>query len=623
MLDSLRGFATTWMGKLFGAVLLVGLAGFGISGVLTGIGTNTIAKVGGQDISVRDFQRVYNVQLNNAAAQIGTIPTAEQAMAFGLPSAAVTQLANQAAMTDLGQNFGLGVSDERLGTLVRNDPSFGSVLGAFDQDNFQRILQQNGYTQNEYFAEQSNAARAQQIELGLFGGVTAPETASKLVNRFTTDTRTVDFFVINPTTIETPADPTEAELQAYLNENQADYRTLPTRTVNVMVLTPEAIAKRIEISKETIDAEYERTKSRYAKPEFRTISQVILPSDLLVQLFEQGQAAGKSLDDLIAETSLPVTELGTLSAGQITDTALKDAAFSLSEGAFTLIPAAQGMRAIAVTKIDPAGQQTVSEVSAEIAEKLQLRQARDSYIDILDQIEEFRAAFKPLNEIADNFTLEIKSIDVTASGAALADVTDIPEAGRGRVASAIFSAEQGALSPTVALSANLNVWFDIEEVTDARDQTLDELRDELTTTIVNERTEAATLKEAQSIIDEIKGGTAFVDAAVARNVFAQLSPSFSRQGDGSPIIDAAVANAAFAGGPGHVGYAKNGEEDYVVFQVIDIASNGDELPEATADNVNRVFVDSLYGSFLSGVRDSIGVSINQGVLERTLGLNGQ
>ena len=40
-----------------GGFLLVGLAGFGITGVLTSIGTNTVARVGDRDISTLDFQR--------------------------------------------------------------------------------------------------------------------------------------------------------------------------------------------------------------------------------------------------------------------------------------------------------------------------------------------------------------------------------------------------------------------------------------------------------------------------------------------------------------------------------------------------------------------------------------
>lgn len=622
MLDSLRGFATTWMGKLLGALLLVGLAGFGVTGVLTGIGTNNVANVGSQEITIRDFQRVYNSLLNNVAATTGAIPTPQQAVAFGLPTAAINQLANQAALTDMGRDFGLGVSDERLGKIIRDDPSFGGVLGSFEEANFQRVLEQNGYTQNEYFADQTDAARRQQISIALFAGMTAPKTSVDLINRYSTDTRTIDYFVLGGTAIETPDEPTPAEIEAYLSENQSQYRTQPTRNVEVMVLSPQALVQGINIADADIAADYERTKANYTKPATRTVSQAILSSDFLVDLFEDGLVKGKSFDQMIEETSIPVTDLGTLSRAQITDEALGDAAFDLAEGEYSLIRAAQGIRAVSVSNVDPGGQQSLDEVRDQITEKLKLRQARDEFIDVLDQIEELRAAFRPLDEIAGRFGLVVTELDVTANGDALDAIAAIPQDSRSRVASAIFSVEEGNLAPTVTLGANLNVWFDLKSITTARDQTVEEVGDEVRQLLMDERIDAALSTLANDIVDEINAGSNFADAAAARSLFPQLSQAFGRRGDGSAVIDAQVASAAYGGGPGYVGSARNSDEDYVVFQVVDISNSGDEVQPETVDFVDRAVLDGLYQAFVTSVREDIGISINENVLTQVLALDG-
>ena len=59
-----------------GGFLLVGLAGFGINNVIADLGSNTVAKVGGEDITSRQFLRAYQNQLNQVAQQIGSVPTA-------------------------------------------------------------------------------------------------------------------------------------------------------------------------------------------------------------------------------------------------------------------------------------------------------------------------------------------------------------------------------------------------------------------------------------------------------------------------------------------------------------------------------------------------------------------
>lgn len=621
MLDSLRNFATTWVGKVIGGFLVLGLV-FGFSGALTGIGSNTVAHVGSESITIRDFQRAYNSQLNAAAAQRGSIPTSQEALALGIPSAAINRLASDAAMTALGREFGLGASDERLGQMLRADPNFGGTLGNFDAANFQRALQQNGFTENEYFKSQTDAVRRQQIAIAIFGGTKIPEAAQKLINRYGSDTRTIDYFVLNSAGLLPPADPTDDEIVAYLAENQTTYRTIPTRTAQLMVLSPEAIAAGIEVSDEDVAAQYERTKATFLRIETRDVHQVILSSDILVRWFEMGIESGKSFDAIIEESGLPVTDLGSLTKAQIIDTTLAEAAFGLEDDAYTLIPAAQGMRAVMVTNIVPGGQQSLDDVRDQVEERLKNRQARDSYIDILDQIEELRAAFRPLDEIASRYGLDLTEVPLTANGAALSAIDAIPADGYRRVATAIFTAEQGNLAPTVALGASRNVWFDLLQIEPARDQTIDEVRDQINETMLAERTNDALLAQVDQVIADMATGQPFADVAVSLNQFPQLSQAFTRRGIGSAVISGDVAAATFSGGAGFFGSARNSDGDYVIFQVVDVTSSTDEIEVAAREFVDSAIIDSLYGNFISALRDDAGVSINQDVLGQLLALDG-
>jgi len=622
MLDSLRSFATTWLGKVLGAFLLVGLAGFGISGVLTGIGSDTVARVGSAEITTRDFQRAYNAQINAAAQRMGSLPTAEQAVALGIPSAALNKLASDAVLDTMGAEFGLGASDAQLGKMLREDPNFAGLLGNFDAANFQRVLQQTGYTENEYLNAQTKAVRRQQIITAIFGGAKAPETVQNLIAHYSADTRAIDYFVLNDAGILPPEEPTDAEMAAYLAENQADYRTIPTRTVKVMVLSPDAIAAGITLADEDIAAEYERTKASFNRTETRDVKQVVLATDEAVKAFEDGLAAGTPFDQLVADNNLRVTDLGTLSEAAITDKPLAAAAFGLEEGAYTLIPGALGQRAVSVSNIVTGGQQSLDEVRDQVAERLKQKQARDSYIDVLDQIEELRAAFRPLDEIATRYNLALNEMPVTANGEALAAVEGIPADSRGRVAAAIFDAEQGDLAPTVALSSTLNIWFDIEKVEAARDQSLDEVKDAVQEAMMATRVDAALQAQVDEVTARLEAGDAFADIAVSLNQFPQLSQPFTRQGDGSPVIDQSVAMAAFGGGEGHFGAARNSAGDYVIFQVDSINALEPDINAQTRDFVDNAVLDSIYGDFITALRNDAGININQAVLTQLLGLDG-
>lgn len=621
MLDGLRALAKTWIGKILGAFLIVGLAGFGISNVLFDIGGNKVASVGSEDISVRSFQREYNNRLNGFAQQIGRLPTSEEALAFGIPGAVLQQLGAEAALNQMGESMGIGVSDARLSKMLREDPSFGDILGKFDPDNFSRVLQQAGYTEQEYFDLQRNAARRQQVAQGLFIGSPVPQAAIELVNRYGSDKRTLDYFTLGAGNLmmDVPA-PTEEDLAAYLAANQETYRTLETRTIDVLALTIDTLAATKTITDEDVTAEYERTKDSRVRIEKRTIRQVPLATTAQQGWFERGKTAGKSFDELVTETGLTPTDIGTLSQAEITDTDLATAAFGLAQGDFAIIPGIGGQRAITVTAIEAGGQITLEESRDEIRANLAEKAARAEYVEILDQIEELRAAFQPLPQIAERFGLPLTEVKVTEGATELSAVPAIPADQYGRVSTAVFAAEEGKLAPTVAISANSNVWFDLKATDVARDQTLDEVRDAVTTAWTDEKTAAAVQAEVDKAMAQLEAGTPFADVAVGLNQFPQLSQPLTRAGDVAPL-DQAVAAAAYAGGEGHFGSAVNADGDHVVFQVVEIVPGEEGLAQDVGGYIAETRQNTLYNDFMSGLRDAQGLQVNQQVLTQLLALD--
>lgn len=620
MLDNLRKFATTLPGKILGAFLLIGLAGFGVSGLLTSVGANTVATVGDQDISSLDFQRSYQRELNATAQQIGQMPTAEQALQFGIPTTVLSRLATEKMLTRMGGEFGLGVSDERVAADLREDPAFGGTLGGFDRNTFELTLQRNGFTESEFFQSRRDAARRQQLAMALFGELPVPDTINQLVRRFGEDQRIINYMVLSTDNLLPVAEPTEAELAEYLAANQTDYRTSEIRQVDVMVLTPEILASGYEISDAEIAAEYERTSQNYVKIERRTISQLPLPADATVRWFELGIANGKSFETLLEETGLTATSLGTLAQAAITDSALATAAFELEEGEYTVIPGVLGQRAVYVSDIEPGGQMELEAAAPQVEERLRLTRAREEYIDVLDRVEEQRAAFIELDEIAEGVGLEVETLDVTAGGDALEGIGGLTESDATQVSQRIFAGSEGELTPSVALGANKTVWFDLNSVEPARDQTLDEVRDEVFADAMAERQDVALGQKATEIVSALASGEPFDNVAVNNNLFPEISAPFGRGGDGSDAITAEVASAAYQGGVGHIGSARDASGRFVVFEVTSIEESEEPLTDADAEFVADSLRNNFYSDFASGLSDGAQLRINQTVLRQALGL---
>lgn len=618
MLDGLRHLTTTWFGKILGVFLLIGLAGFGISNVITQFGSSTVGTVAGQDISVRDYQRAYDTQLNTISQQFGRVPTLEEAIALGVPGAVIDRLAGEAAVNKFGMDLGLGVSEDRLGKMLREDPTFSNALGAFDRATFTRVLQQSGLTEAEYFELQTKAARRQQVIAGLLGGVPVSSTAKDIINRYAADTRTVDYFVLNAQMMPPVAEPTEEELAAYLAANQANFRTKPTRNVELLALSPDVIATTKTITDEQVAAEYERTKDSRVKIEKRTIQQVALTTPELEKAFTDGQAAGTPLADVLAATAATPQDLGTLGRAEVTDSSLAEAAFALPVNGYTVIEGIGSKRAVIVTAIEAGGQISLEDSKEAIRKQLALAEARNDFGDILDQIEELRAAFRPLSEIAERFKLNTFTVALTPGAPELPVTPDLSADDIAKIATTIFGATQGELAPTITLSSNRAMFFDLKSVEEARDQTLAEVRDAVKTAWINGKTDEALNAQVASILEQLKAGQPFADVAVAAGQFPVLSQPLKRSGDGTTVLNQTVANEIFNGGPDHFGSAVNGDGDHVLFKVAEVTEAAPDATPQVSQYVEDGMRESLYSDLLAGLKADGQLRINNQVMNQLL-----
>lgn len=616
MLDRMRAFASTWPARILIVALMVGLAFWGISNVFVNLGSTTVATVGGQEISTRQFERALRAQLNAYADRVGALPSLDQAIAQGIPSSVLQQLAATAAMEGLATDFGMGASDARIADQVAKDPGFLNVMGGFDRQRFNEVLRQNGWTEAEYLGAQAGVVQRQQLVEALFRGLPAPATMQDIVRRYQSDTRTLEYFTLSFTNVGPIPDPTDGELQNHLEANQSRYRTAESRTVRVLALTPETYAASLEITDTDLLAEYERTAAQFVAPARRTVSTLDLPAGVEAQ-FAVGASGGMDFQALVNQTGLAdaVRSLGTLTRAEMTDAALAEAAFGLQAGEFAVIDGAGGKRAVYVSAADPGGQLPFEAAKDQLREKLALQKARDAMPDMIDQIEEMRAALVSIDDIAGQFGLSATPSVVTRDGGGLDAVPGLPEDARGRVAQSVFQATEGRLAAAIPLSADSTVWFDLVSVQAARDQTLAEARDAVVRDWTAERTDELLAARAAELADRLDQGEAIDVVASQVGAFPQVSTPIGRAGDGT-FIGQNVAQAAFEGGVGYAGSARNAEGEYVVFQVDDIqAADTTGTDQEVASTLADVLSQSAYTQFIAAIETDAGLGVNQQALQ--------
>jgi peptidyl-prolyl cis-trans isomerase D len=173
------------------------------------------------------------------------------------------------------------------------------------------------------------------------------------------------------------------------------------------------------------------------------------------------------------------------------------------------------------------------------------------------------------------------------------------------------------------VNSNDNIYFDLSKVDPARDQTLAEVKDKLTTDWTNAKTDEALKAEANAIAKELDSGKSFTDVAAARSQFATISQPITRDGDKTNVLTQQVANQIFSSGPNSHGWVIDGDGEYLVYHVTDVTPAQGEGDKNIKDFLSSSQRDALYAEFIGGLRDEAGIKINQQALGQLLNLDQQ
>ena len=139
MLDALRRGSTGMVAKLLFALLVLSFAIWGVADVFTGWGRGALAKVGGQDIRLEEYQRAFQNEINAISQQAGRRITTEQAHAAGLDNRVMARLIAWSAVEQHGDDFQAAMGAE--GITVSHPEEVGDALRKATSSNRCTVLE--------------------------------------------------------------------------------------------------------------------------------------------------------------------------------------------------------------------------------------------------------------------------------------------------------------------------------------------------------------------------------------------------------------------------------------------------------------------------------------------------
>ena len=227
MLQQMRKYTKSWVASLFLGLLALSFGVWGIADIFRGNSDTSVATVGGEKIPIDAFQRDYRNVTRDATRQGSLKPS--QARAYG--QQVLDGLIDQTAMDDLLRRYKMTVTDETVSARIRALPAFVGPLGTFDHNQFLRIIDQAGYTEQGFVEYVRGALERDQL-LGAAGaGLELPSGYAHAFFNYLNEARAAEYVVLPSGAAGAPPVPTDAQLEPYLAAHKDRFSTPEYREV--------------------------------------------------------------------------------------------------------------------------------------------------------------------------------------------------------------------------------------------------------------------------------------------------------------------------------------------------------------------------------------------------------
>ncbi|MCA1952078.1 MAG: SurA N-terminal domain-containing protein [Hyphomicrobiales bacterium] len=637
MLNAIRTASSKWLGRvvltIIMGVLIVSFAIWGIGDIFRGGVNRMVASVGETKIGAEDFRQAFNLEIQRIQRQARRVVTTDEARAFGLDRQVLNRLIDEAALSQRARALGLAVDQALVTRSIVEAPDF-KVGGVFDRERLADALRQAGISEQTFLQRQAELVLRRQLYNGLVGALPGAEALGRAVHQFRVEERNLDVVTVPADKVPEPAPPEEAALRGFFEERKAEFRTTETRRVTLLQIGPADFAAEAGLTEAELRAFYARQVpgGRFGPPERRQIDRVLFDTEAEARDAAARLAAGTGFEALLAERKLAAKDVdfGRKSAGEIADPAIRDAVFALPEGGVSApLKDAFGFVLFRVRVIEPGQVAPFETVRAQIEAEARLDKVRrDPAIrtrldQLVRRIEDQRLAGKSLAEAAEAAGLKPVTILALDRSGRDGQGNAVAVPGGADAVNAIFASDIGLDNEPLQTREGGHVWYEVNGVEPARDKTFEEVAAEVRARYLADQRGKALARFTDDLVKRIENGEAL--AAIAAELGRPVEPYAGiRRASREPGLGVAGVERAFSA---PVGKPVSTTAPDGTGRLILIARTTSLLPYDPAADERSGFVrelgqgiaEDMMAQYIAAIRQELGVSINQAVLNQALG----
>ena len=385
MIASIRKFAKSWVATLLFGLLIVSFAVFGIGNrdLFHAKISNAVITAGSRSVSMGEYKRDFDGFKAQVEQQVGRPITPELAVANGLDRRVLEGIASREAFAELLTKIGVRPADQQIAGEIQKIPAFfDQVTGRFDKVSYQRRLADNNLTAAAFEAKMRDQITEQEAGTGLVTGLRAPRAYAAMAAIYTSESRDVGYFGVEPGSVPQPPAPTDAQLTQLMKENAAQLTRPEFRTLTVVRFSPAQVSATTPIDPAELKKRFDFRKDTLSSPETRTVIQV--PAKDPASALQIAQALAKGGDPSAAAKAAGVEAITYANKPQtaIPDKKVGAAAFATPAGQVATVKGDLGLAVVKVMSVTPGRAVTLDEVRPALEAEIRKDAASEKVYDL-------------------------------------------------------------------------------------------------------------------------------------------------------------------------------------------------------------------------------------------------
>lgn len=282
MLQTIREHTQGWFAGTIISVIILSFALWGIHSYVGGASNNTnVAEVNGVDITKEQLAVAYERLRRQVQIQYGANNPITSKDESALKNRAMQTLIDIEVLKQASTAQGFRVSDRQIDNYLRSMPEF-QVDGQFSFDKFQEILSSTLLSTSEFLDLIRTSLLIDQPKMGLvFTSFALPDETKNTIELVNQE-RDLDYMTIpmqgftsKPITIS------QDKIQAYYDQNKADFMTPEQANVEYIQLSLKDLADKINPTEAMLKSFYNENINSYTQPtqwKYTTVEFPLLPT---------------------------------------------------------------------------------------------------------------------------------------------------------------------------------------------------------------------------------------------------------------------------------------------------------------------------------------------------------